>query len=80
MEIFHKFNKRGVGGGQSKGGGEWNFKKFINISNEWKNIHGCLILMINLKVSKQAKIEASKNKVIIKRASNLSINQVNLSK
>ena len=50
------------------------FKKFINISNEWKNIHGCLILMINLKVSKQAKSEASKNKVIIKRISNLSIN------
>ena len=52
----------------------WNFKKFVNISNEWKNIHECLILMLNLEVRKQARSEASKNKVIIKRISNLSIN------
>ena len=36
--------------------------------------------MLNLKVSKQTKSEASKNKVIIKRVSNISINLVNLSK
>ena len=36
--------------------------------------------MLNLKVSKQARSEASKNKVIIKRLSNISINYVNLSK
>ena len=31
--------------------------------------HKCLILMCNLKVSKQTRSEASKNKVIIKRVS-----------
>ena len=40
----------------------------------------CLILMLNLKVSKQTRSEASKNEVIIKRVSNISINSVNLSK
>ena len=34
----------------------------------------CLILMLNLKVSKQTRSEASKNKVIIKRVSNMLIN------
>ena len=32
------------------------------------------MLMLNLKVSKQTRSEASKNKVIIKRISNMSIN------
>ena len=36
--------------------------------------------MLNLKVSKRTRSEVSKNKVIIKRVSNISINQVNLSK
>ena len=36
--------------------------------------------MLNLKVSKQARTEASRNKVIIKRLSNISINYVNQSK
>ena len=36
--------------------------------------------MLNLKVSKQTRSEANKNKAIIKRASNISINSVNLSK
>ena len=36
--------------------------------------------MLNLKENKQARSEASKNKVIIKRLSNTSINYVNLSK
>ena len=49
-------------------------KKPVNISNEWKKIHKCLILMLNLKVSKQARNEASKNKVIVKRVANISIN------
>ena len=31
--------------------------------------HKCLILMFNLKVSKQTRSEASRNKVIIKRVS-----------
>ena len=39
-----------------------------------------LILMLNLKVSKQTRNEANKNKVIIKRVSSISINLVNLSK
>ena len=43
-------------GGGSKGTG-WgpNFKKFVNSSNEWKKRHKCLILMLNLKVSKQTR-------------------------
>ena len=74
-DISNKFNKWG---GQSKqggggGGAESNFKKFLNIGNEWKKCHKCLILMLNLKVSKQTRSEASKNKVITKRVSNLSI-------
>ena len=43
----------------------------ISVMNEKKR-HKCLILM--LKVSKQTTSEASKNKVIIKRVSNISIN------
>ena len=60
-------NKRGEGGLEFR----W---KFVNIGNEWKNRHGCLILMLNLQVSKQTRSEASKNKVITKRVSNTSIN------
>ena len=37
-----------------------NFKKFVNIGNEWKKRHECLILMLNLTVSKQTRSEASK--------------------
>ena len=33
----------------------------------------CLILMLNLKVSKQTKSKGSKNKVIINRVPNISI-------
>ena len=39
-----------------------------------KKRHKCLILMLNLKVSKETKSEAGKNKIIIKRVSNISIN------
>ena len=62
------------------GRGERNFKISVNISNEWKKRHKCLILMLNLKVSKQATSEASKNKVIIKTISNILMNSVNLRK
>ena len=68
------------GGVKINVGGGWNFNKSVNIGNEWKNRHECLILVLNLKVSKQTRSEASKNKVIIKRVSNKSINWVNRSK
>ena len=62
-------------GGQNKlGEGVLEFQKFVNIGNEWKKRHQCLILMLNLRVSKQTRSEASKNKVIIKRVLNISIN------
>ena len=48
-------------------------KKNVNVGNEWKKRQKCLILMLNLKVRKQTKSEASKKKVIIKGASNISI-------
>ena len=44
----------------------------ISVMNEKRDT--CLMLMLNLKVSKQTRSEASKNKVIIKRVSNISIN------
>ena len=37
-------------------------------------VHKCLKLMLNFKVSKQTRSEARRNKVIIKRVSNISIN------
>ena len=43
--------------------GGQNFKKFVNISSEWKKRHKCLILMLKLKVSKQTRSGASKNKL-----------------
>ena len=55
-------------------GGGQNIKISVNIGNEPKKGHKCLILMLNLKVSKQTTSEASKNKVIIKRVSIISIN------
>ena len=62
-------NKR-VGGGISK-------NPLISVMNGKRD--KCVILMLNLKISEQTS-EACKNKVIIKRISNISINQVNLSK
>ena len=50
------------------------FQRSVKIGNKWNERQKCLILMINLKVSKQTRSEASKNKVIIKRVSNISIN------
>ena len=55
-------------------GGCQNFKISVNIDNEWKKRHECLILMLSLEVNKQTRSEASKSKVIIKRVSNISIN------
>ena len=64
-EIFFKFNKRRVGGvGISK-------YPLISVTNEKRHN---LILMLNLEVSKQTSSEASNIKVMIKRASNISIN------
>ena len=37
-------------------------------------------MLLDLKINKQTRSEASKIKVIIKRASNISINEINLSK
>ena len=56
------------------GGGEVGISKnpLISVMNEKRDI--CLILMLNLKVSKKARFEASKGKVMIKRVSNISIN------
>ena len=39
-------------------GGGQNFKISVNVGNEWKKRHKCLILMLNLKVSKQARSAA----------------------
>ena len=50
------------------------FKKSVNIGNEWKKRHNCLILLLDLKVIKETRSEASNNEVIIKRASNTLIN------
>ena len=55
-------NKRGVG-----------ISKYPLISVRNKKRHKCLILVLNLKVSKQTRSEASKDKVIIKIVSNISI-------
>ena len=76
LEIFVKFSKwgEGVGGQNKQGRGGWNLKISVNIGNEWKKKHKYLILMLNLKESKQTRSEVSKNKVIIKRVSNMSIN------
>ena len=74
VEIFVKIKRAGGWGGVKINGGGRNFKISINIGNEWKKRHECLILMLNLKISKQTRSEASKNKVIIKRVWNISIN------
>ena len=52
LEIFVKLNKQGKGVRHSN--------IFVNVGNERKKRHKCLILMLNLKVSKQTKSEASK--------------------
>ena len=68
-----------INGGEVKinrwGGGRVGISKYplVSVMNEKKR-HKCLILMPNLKVSRQARSEASKIKVIIKRVSNISIN------
>ena len=64
---------RGGGFKINEGGGQ-NFTISVNTDNEWIKRHGYLILMLNLKVNKQTRSEISKNKVIIKRVWNISIN------
>ena len=44
----------GGGGGVKIKVGQ-NFKKSVNIGNQWKKKHKCLILMLNVKVSKQTR-------------------------
>ena len=74
LKIFIKFNNRGGRGG-GRGRCRVGIAKYplISAMNEKKR-HKCLILMLNLKVSTQTRSEASKNKVIIKRVSKISIN------
>ena len=61
----------GGGGVKINGGGVGILKnQLISVMNEKRD--KCLILMFNLKVSKQTRNETSKNKVIIKRVSNIS--------
>ena len=66
MEIFAKFN---ISGGQNKG--DVGILKYPLISLMNKKRDKCLALMLDLKVSKLTRSEASKNKVIIKRVSNI---------
>ena len=68
-EIFFKFNKWEVGDGV--GGVGISKYPLISVTNEKRHN---LILMLNLEVSKQTSSEVSNIKVMIKRASNISIN------
>ena len=53
-----------MGEGVKINGGEGrNFKKSVNIGNDWKKRRKCFTMMLKLKVSKQTRSEASKNKV-----------------
>ena len=63
VEGFFNFNKQGG-----------SRKKSVNIGNEQKKRHRCLILMLNLKVTKQTRRKAGKNKVVFKGVSNISVN------
>ena len=62
------------------GRGVLEFQKFVNIGNEWKKRHQCLILMLNLRVSIRTKSEASKNKVSNNQKSIKHINKLSKSK
>ena len=53
-------------------GGGGDLKISVNIGDEWKKRHKCLILMLNLKVSKQTRNDGNKNKVIIKSVKHIS--------
>ena len=67
--MFVKFNEREL---KINGGVRISKYPLTSVMNEKRD--KCLVLMLNLKVSKQTRSEASKNKVIIKRVSNISIN------
>ena len=60
------------GGGTGGGGGGISKYPLISVMNEKRD--KCLILMLNLTVSKHTRSEAGKNKVIIKRVSNILMN------
>ena len=74
---------RGGGGQNKRGKGVEDFSNergvvgifkspLTSVTNEKRD--KCLVLILNLKVSKQIRSEASKNKVIIKSVPNISIN------
>ena len=65
---------------QGEGGGGQNFKKSVNLGNEWKKLHKCLILMLKIKLSEQSKSEASKNNVSNKEKSIKHIKKLSKSK
>ena len=67
LEIFVKFNKRG--GGQNKREVGFSKNPLISVMNEKRDINVHKLLMLNLKVSKQTRSEASKNKEMIKKLS-----------
>ena len=69
-EIIVKFNKRG---GVEEGVGISRYP-LISVTNEKRD--KCLMLMLNLKVSKQARSEASKNNVM-KEYNQKSIKHIN---
>ena len=62
------------------GGRGQKLKKSVNISNEWKKKHKCLILILKLKVSKKTRSEASKNKISNNQKSIKHINKLSKSK
>ena len=79
MKLIHYLAENGMyssfyNTAKFHGNGGRNFKKFVNIGNKERKRHKRLILMLNLKVSKQTRYEVSKNKIIIKRVSNISMN------
>ena len=51
-----------INGGFKINGGGQNFKKSVNIGNERKKRQTYLMLMLNLKVSKQTRSEANKTR------------------
>ena len=55
-------------------------KKSVNIGNEWKKKHKLLILVLKLKLNKQTRSEAGKNKVINNQKRIKHINKLSKSK
>ena len=66
-EIFVKIKKRG--GGQNKREVGLSKNPLISVMNEKRDINVHKLLMLNLKVSKNIRSAASKNKAMIKKLS-----------